>query len=82
MREKIVDLILRHGDGRIGVVAGRTVENYTEPREVVDQILALIREEIEKLETPDFYEDWGGESGRQGYEACREDILKALGDDV
>lgn len=44
LREEIAELISRHGDGRIKMVEGFKVKDYTMPIEVTDQILALIKE--------------------------------------
>ena len=72
MRDKIADIdihntLLRENFGH------KKLGNF-----YADQILTLIKEEIEKVETPHFYADWGGESGRAGWDKCRQAILKAL----
>ena len=60
MREQIAEMILRHGDARIGVRLGyyENPVDYTEPAELADQILSLMREEIEKVENPYLYQLW------------------------
>ena len=35
----------------------------------------IVEKELPPL--PDFYSDWGGESGKAGYKRCQQDMLKA-----
>ena len=52
MREQLAGMIRRHGDARISMVVkvlgyGESLEGYTDPQEIADQILALLREEYQ-----------------------------------
>lgn len=47
-------------------------------RAIANEYIALIRKEIEKMEIPQFYEDWGGECGRAGFKQCLQMVLEVL----
>lgn len=78
MREKIKTYLEKLADNWDTYVLE---DHMTDPigyKEATDHILTLICEEIEKVETPEFYDDFGGESGRVGYELCLKKILSLL----
>ncbi len=79
MREKIAGMIRRHGDARIGVnLYGSSFEEYTEPQEMADQILTLLREEIEKVENPYPITGRYHKIAHDTFEGCRRKILTLL----
>ena len=55
-------------------------ETENTPRILTDAILSLVVIEAknqELPEEPEFYNDWGGQSGREGYVSAQQDMLRA-----
>lgn len=46
--------------------------------EVADQILTLIIERVERIKEPEWHKDWGGESGKAGWDEAIQAVIKEL----